>query len=486
MHEAHEAPRNDVIYQGSVLRLRVATQPLPQGGVTRYEIVDHPGVVAIVALRQNPQGNEPLVALVRQRRPAIGADTWELPAGLIDQRDQGDPLRAAQRELREETGYAATEWRPLAHEYSSPGFTNEVISLFLAVNARPASGATPDQPTDPSEIAGVRWEPLDSALTLALSRSQNGAIADGKTLLGLSLARDLWRQSTQATATTATAATQSAPMSPTTTLGGSSVPRDVTNMPYARNAPYAQEMREQPAENRESGPDATLKLDNMLLEEFNYAGTTAYQAIEDRARMFNLYLLLIGVLGSGLAAIYQLGGGLRAYTQILALGLFLIAGILGIAFFIKLIRLRQAWRDSALAMNEVKEYYIREFTASKPNIADAFRWRLETMPLSEKHNVTSVVSSTVGLLSGLCFAGAAFIATQAWLNPVVVPQFASSVQQMIGVVLPLAVAVVVLLIAFLAFVSYYQRAFDKQKELKRLREVGNKFGLSITEMISKR
>ncbi|HLY31225.1 MAG TPA: NUDIX hydrolase, partial [Ktedonobacterales bacterium] len=227
-----EQAQNDVIYQGSALRLRVETVPHPQGGVTRYEIVDHPGAVAIVALRQPQQGNEPLVALVRQRRPAIGADTWELPAGLIDPRDQGDPLRAAQRELREETGYIAADWRPLAHEYSSPGFTNEVISLFLALDVRPMSGADAGQPEDSSEIAQVRWEPLDSALTLALTRSQSGAIADGKTLLGLSLARDLWRQRAQNTTPT------------TPPSGGDTMPRDVTNMPFARNAPYAQEMRE--------------------------------------------------------------------------------------------------------------------------------------------------------------------------------------------------------------------------------------------------
>src|SRR5579864_6373703 len=133
------------------------------------------------------------------------------------------------------------------------------------------------------------------------------------------------------------------------------MPRDIENMPFPRSAPFASD--ESPGAAPEAaGRDASLRLENMLLEEFNYAGVTAYQAQEDRARMFNLYLLLIGVLGSGLAAVFQLGHGLRAYTQVLATGLLFIAGVMGIAFFVKLIRLRQAWRESAVAMTMIKEY----------------------------------------------------------------------------------------------------------------------------------
>src|SRR6266478_4752570 len=81
--------------------------------------------------------------------------------------------------------------------------------------------------------------------------------------------------------------------------------RDATNMPNPRSTTY--QGAEKVTDVNEK-LDINLKIENMLLEEFNYAGVTAYQAMEDRARMFNLYLLLVGVVASGLGALYQLGG----------------------------------------------------------------------------------------------------------------------------------------------------------------------------------
>src|SRR5262249_34287503 len=157
---------------------------------------------------------------------------------------------------------------------------------------------------------------------------------------------------------------------PAATAIGGAMPADPTNMPFPR---------------REPGSDATarpldgqLRLETMLMEEFNYAGVSAYQAYEDRARMFNLYLLLIGVLASGLGALYQLGGGLQTFTPALTLGLLFIAGALGVVFFIQLIRLRQAHRDSLITMNLIKAHYIKMFGPQYENLQHVFNWRLET------------------------------------------------------------------------------------------------------------
>src|SRR5262249_58123113 len=83
---------------------------------SRYELVDPPAAVAIVAVRYEPAGERephprPCVALVRQHRPAIGRDMLEVPAGLVEQDEDEHPERTAVRELREETGFQASDWR---------------------------------------------------------------------------------------------------------------------------------------------------------------------------------------------------------------------------------------------------------------------------------------------------------------------------------------------------------------------------------------
>jgi 8-oxo-dGTP pyrophosphatase MutT (NUDIX family) len=90
-----------------------------------YEIADTPDAVAIVAL-----DSEQRVVLVRQRRVAIGGTLLELPAGLIDEGEE--PLASAQRELREETGLHGGSWRELASFWTSPGFVNERVTVFVA------------------------------------------------------------------------------------------------------------------------------------------------------------------------------------------------------------------------------------------------------------------------------------------------------------------------------------------------------------------
>lgn len=230
------------------------------------------------------------------------------------------------------------------------------------------------------------------------------------------------------------------------------MPRDVLDMPSARDAAFR--ARDEPR--APNTLDSGLSLENMLLEEFNYAGVTAYQAMEDRARMFNLYLLLVGVLASGLGAVFQLGGSARQYLLPVAVLLLLLTGVLGYVFFLKLIRLRQAHRESLIAMNKIKMFYIDQFKAQHPRLENVFHWRLETIPAGEKFgNVTFLVCYTTAVLGCFCFALAAFLLYPATLGRVLgglLPQFAG--------VLPYLTAAVVWALLLLWHVRSYRGAFN--------------------------
>ena len=124
-----------------------------------YEIADTPDAVAIVALDA-----EERVVFVRQRRVAINGTLLELPAGLIDEGEE--PLASAQRELREETGLHGGNWRELASFWTSPGFVNERVTVFVADGV--AEGEP--EPDEEEELEVVRWTlsevELEDATTL--------------------------------------------------------------------------------------------------------------------------------------------------------------------------------------------------------------------------------------------------------------------------------------------------------------------------------
>lgn len=134
-----------------------------------YEIADTPAAVAIVAL----DAAERLV-LVRQTRPAVGAELLELPAGLID---EGEELLAtAQRELREETGLHGGSWRELVSFWTSPGFVNERVTVFVAEGLEEGE----PEPDEGEDIEVVRW-PLPEV------EARLHELEDATTLIGLLL-----------------------------------------------------------------------------------------------------------------------------------------------------------------------------------------------------------------------------------------------------------------------------------------------------------
>jgi hypothetical protein len=239
------------------------------------------------------------------------------------------------------------------------------------------------------------------------------------------------------------------------------MPRDATNMPHPRSAPYRSS---ESAPNTGDKLDTTLKLENMLLEEFNYASLTAYQSMEDRTRMFNLYLLLVGVLASGLGVVYQLSGSIGIYSRPLAITILLIAGIVGVAFFTKLIRLRQAWRESVICMNVIKEFYIQQFKQQMPRVERAFRWRLKTIPAGERFGSTTfVVCATVALLDSVCFAGAAFV-------------IANNVPILSTGAYPYISALVIFAIVLLLNLVYFRHALNVHSEQAAIEEEVEEIG----------
>lgn len=115
------------IYEGKVVNLQVDHVHLPDGRTSKREIVKHPGAVAVIAI--TPENK---LILVRQYRKALEKTIIEIPAGKLEPGE--DPAICAKRELEEETGYRAKNVRPLVSFYTSPGFANEYLHLYVAEN----------------------------------------------------------------------------------------------------------------------------------------------------------------------------------------------------------------------------------------------------------------------------------------------------------------------------------------------------------------
>ena len=117
---------SETVYEGRVISLRRDTVAMPGGGSSVREVVHHPGAVAVVAL-----DDEDNVVLLRQYRHPLRTHLWELPAGLRDE-DGEPPLETAKRELAEEVLLAAGRWSPLVTVANSPGFSDEIVEVYLA------------------------------------------------------------------------------------------------------------------------------------------------------------------------------------------------------------------------------------------------------------------------------------------------------------------------------------------------------------------
>ena len=139
----------------------------PSGFEIKRSIVRHSGSAVMMAVDENQR-----VLLVRQYRLPAQDYLWEIPAGRLDPGE--NPREAAERELREETGYSAKKWTELASYYPSPGFLAEKMTVFLAQDLTEGE----QQPMDDERIE-TKW--FDSAELDRMIR--DGEIHDGKTLV---------------------------------------------------------------------------------------------------------------------------------------------------------------------------------------------------------------------------------------------------------------------------------------------------------------
>lgn len=166
-HLLEKTIKREVLFEGKVIDLHIEEVELPNGHTSRRELIKHPGAVAILALT-----DENKIVMVQQYRKALDKVIVEIPAGKLEKGEA--PEVTAKRELEEETGYDCETLTPLISFYTSPGFADELVHLFIAKNLKkienPAS-------LDEDEFVDVLEVSLDEALELLREKK----IYDAKT-----------------------------------------------------------------------------------------------------------------------------------------------------------------------------------------------------------------------------------------------------------------------------------------------------------------
>lgn len=162
------------VYEGKVINVDLDTVRFPNGSTGELEMVRHPGAAAVVPFLSDPTGEDPQLLLIRQYRYAAEEFIYEIPAGKLD--GDEEPLVCAERELLEETGCTAQRMEPLITIYTTPGFTDERIHLFLATGL--THGETSHEHDEFMETETV-------TLSRALEMIRDGVIKDGKSAVGI-------------------------------------------------------------------------------------------------------------------------------------------------------------------------------------------------------------------------------------------------------------------------------------------------------------
>lgn len=161
--------KSDCLYKGHIINLEITSVTLPDGRPATREIVRHPGGVGVVALDDDNN-----VYLVKQYRTPYDSILLEIPAGKLDKGEE--PLKAAERELSEETGLKADDIKYIGDFYPSVGFCDEILRMFVATGLKQGN-IHPDE----DEFVNTVKMPFSDVVELAL----NGTIKDGKTIAAI-------------------------------------------------------------------------------------------------------------------------------------------------------------------------------------------------------------------------------------------------------------------------------------------------------------
>jgi 8-oxo-dGDP phosphatase len=159
-------------YRDRLIAVRTDKVAMPGNTWAERTVVEHPGAVGIVALDDANR-----ILMIKQYRHPVGRMLWEIPAGLRDVPGEG-PLITARRELLEEAGYRAGDWRVLADYYSSPGFSTERLRVFLARDLEEVPEEERTFVLKDEEAALTRaWVPLPEAVAAVLSGDLHNGVA---------------------------------------------------------------------------------------------------------------------------------------------------------------------------------------------------------------------------------------------------------------------------------------------------------------------
>lgn len=162
------------VFAGRVVRLDVDTVRFPDGSTGELEVIRHPGAAAVVPCASDPAGRDPTILMIRQYRHAAGGELWEIPAGTLAAGES--PEACAHRELLEETGVTASRLERLTSILTTPGFTDEVIHLYVASGLTAGTAAR-----EHDEFIEVVPRPLSSVL----DQVRDGEVRDAKTIVAI-------------------------------------------------------------------------------------------------------------------------------------------------------------------------------------------------------------------------------------------------------------------------------------------------------------